>query len=192
MQLTYQLTQTDMLEWSRAASRSYRLLKPIGVLWIIGTIANFALNWGKINNVGEMIGPSLLSLGGIYLLFADRLSVYLACRRNPKLLGDRSVEFSDDGVTVTTADSESQMRWSNWNGWTETQNQLILWQGQNSGFPFPKRVFDSFQIEALKQLLVAKLGPARKPKASSSFIRVVIVWLIIVVVGVCLWQLLKH
>ena len=69
------------------------------------------------------------------------------------LADEISLEWDDGGIGYSSAHGNSRFGWSDYHGWAETGQLLILYQSENFYNIIPKRVFDPSVQEAFKRRL---------------------------------------
>jgi len=191
MQVTYRLTDNDLLEWMRTANPSYPRLKIVGGLWLLACVGNSAFGGDHRTRVVEWIWPLLPGVIGILLLFLDRWSAYLFRKKHPECLDEIQMTITANGLESLSVHSQSRTSWADYIRWMESRNLFLIFQSEIAAVALPKRAFDLTQIASLRSLLQDKVGQGKTQGTKNSLIKIVVFWALILLAGVLLWMVKK-
>ena len=65
-----------------------------------------------------------------------------------------STDWSDKGIGYASTHGNSRFQWSDYHGWAETANLLILFQSESFYNLVPKRALQLAEVEAIKRRLI--------------------------------------
>jgi len=158
MKIVYRITEKDYMEaqdlfvanepWYRRISR--RLLPWLGGLMI--AIQVVYLTTTSDNN------PALVLLGllvGLYLLycgFALRRYFRRRYRTDKRYQHEFTAEVSEEGVKVQSENAQSQMKWSTFTRFLESDNIFMLFHAEWVFNIFPKRAFTPEETAEFREL----------------------------------------
>jgi hypothetical protein len=113
----------------------------VGLLLGILTYRYFDLNWGV----------ALVSFFGTFAIFQFFMPHLIHRRvyyRNPRLFGMRTVTFNDDGLKSDSEIAHTEIKWSSFEKFKETNNLFLTYQTRDVAGIVPKRAFPSREAVA--------------------------------------------
>ena len=159
VQLHYKFTEQEWI----AASRLYITGQPTLLLRFGVALALLALGLLFFAAIGELsMTLFLASTLGVLIAFLIALFYVLPRQRfrgDPKYRDEYFLEFTDEGIHLTTEHVDSRLSWSLYSSVLENERFYVLVYGKGMISAIPKRAFTAaHQEEAFRQLLRRKLG----------------------------------
>lgn len=192
MQVSYRLTEKDWLEALRRVGRTFVGMKILGAAFVVIFFGGAAMSaFGMLPGGASWTGMLLPGVLGLFFIFLDRWSVHSFCKKNPRALGQFETTIEEAGLEVASEHSRTHSDWQAYLRWEESKNLFLLFPSSNTVVPLPKCAFDSAQTSAMQDLLASKLGPGRKANSRGIVLKTLIFWLLIVISGVLLWQVVR-
>lgn len=118
----------------------WRIDTPLAVaVVILGAVALVA-------GIGGMAGPSLMSIGMLYLCVLALGWFWVPVRyyrAQPKLRDEYRLAFSEDGIALRTEHVESNLQWSIYQRVLADERVYLLYYGNDAFFVLPRSVFPS-------------------------------------------------
>jgi len=168
MEIQYHLTEEDYVkfnlffmknsETARKALNMQRFLAPVFFIFVSFLLAKIA----DMNFIGLFVIFAVISILWIWLYpkYFDHFVIrktrkVLSEADNPGLLGEHRLLLSEEGITETTAKSETRAAWSGIQDIKEDQHSLYLFNSAVSAFIIPKRA--TADIQAVKAFVMAKM-----------------------------------
>lgn len=90
----------------------------------------------------------LLRSGALYRIQFNRIKA---------LHGPIHFEAGDDGVVYLTSRGESKTKWEGFEGWRESEGSFLLYPQPRAFLLVPKRVLETEQVTALRELLRSRI-----------------------------------
>lgn len=121
---------------------------PIYVLWIHKPFTQYDV----LDIALVVFGLAISTFLTPYMRWRLRLRTRKLLRsgKNVDMIGQRTLEFTDNFLLATTTHSNGQMNWTSFEYLRETHDHLFLFQTVNQAIILPKRIFHS--IEELSQV----------------------------------------
>ena len=165
MEVTYQLTGNDFwqstLAWRKAPAWrrwSFRVLPTFCVIMAALISRSLWLN-------PQYRGSSLLLVGGMFLMIVawarPRINAWRRSRITPLTASPITLEISDRGLHFRSVVEDSQVSWSAFVGWGETENVFSLFPNRQASFPIPKRAFTDQQQTEFRETLRRNILPSK-------------------------------
>jgi YcxB-like protein len=167
LMVKFTLTANEFLEGQRSFGRSlapttsrfwYWFQIPLGILLLAEGIVGFASG----GNVGLRL---FFIVFGAYLVldwaFLAPRRVKKEFTRYPDLSGDRMFEFREEKLLVQTSHGKSEMAWSRFSRFAETDSLFVRLAPPRFIYSIPKRVFAPGDCDHLRSLLRLKLSCSR-------------------------------
>ena len=164
--------------------RSRRLVHGYAIFVILGGLG------------GGWLGVEVL-MRGLWILFGAALLVFAQRRSRSagqRLLanmkeGEREVSyrFDREGVNIKTPVSELSARYAALHRQREGSTAFLLYTQERLAQLVPKRAFDAAQLEQIRSWLSAGVKELPQPRR---FLRLFVIWLVLIVSFLLLWQLL--
>ena len=163
MNIPYQLTEDDLV-----AFRSYVLQTRVNpnrkyivigimvaflVLSVISIIQNGGLDTQLLVMLCVVLAVSFfISLR--YFLQNDGEDIRKIVRKNPKLVGKRTLQINPDGIQYITEDDNSHLPFDSFSTLEESETCLFLFTGKTTAFIVPKRALtDATRLEKFKEMM---------------------------------------
>lgn len=128
--------------------------------------------------LGEWFGAVAILFGALVVAGSGWLAA-LRFRRDKLLATHVTAEFAETGVSLAAPDGNSQLSWSAFVNFAETDEYLLLYRSRLLYHFFPKRCIPLPDQEALRRVFLAHSISPRRP---GSMAKVVIHWLVIATV----------
>ena len=172
MKYSFDQTEEDFIafhiyySWDRPEKRLTRILwtslpVPIYVLWIHKSVTQY-----------DVLDIALVIFGLAISIFLTpyvrwrlrrRARNLLRSGKNIDMIGQRTLEFTDEFLLATTTQSSGHMKWTSFECLKETRDHLFLFQTVNQAIVLPKRIFQSTdELNQIKVLLSSKVTAANK------------------------------
>ena len=94
---------------------------------------------------------------GIAVYEVPRFQIRRAMRRNPSLVGEVVLVFTDEGTEFTFATGKSQLQWRAYTKYKETRHLFVLYMSSARSTFIPKRVLSPQHLEELRNLLKSRI-----------------------------------
>lgn len=148
MELEVEINRKDFVKFNQYILKKKRALWHKFVTPSILVLFVILLNINKISNISYIIAQVLIVLIIYYLfililkpIFALRIK-YLPSEKGSSL-GKRKFKISDEGLCVTTANSESLRRWDGFQSIEKTKDYIYLFVDTHVAYIIPIRYFKS-------------------------------------------------
>lgn len=122
---------------------------------------------------------------GAFLALSRPLLTRLTWKRDKRLARHVVAEFSYTSAIFTTDNGHSEMKWSAFSNFIESDDYFFLYQSRYLCNFIPKRDISPTTLQQFKSLLESK--GIQKRKSRSNVIRVLVFWLVIAISGILLW-----
>jgi hypothetical protein len=156
MEIRYDITAADHLEMVKAvhAKLGPRLLK----IAICGaTILFVFLAFPNSDSGFKIISAAVLGS----LAFVQLTIPYIIHRRvyfrNPRLFATRTVLLNEDGLVSDSDLAHTEIKWNLFEGFKETENLFLTFQGRHVVGIIPKRAFPEEKLKEFRDLLRSKI-----------------------------------
>jgi YcxB-like protein len=170
LHLNYRISEADFIEAQKAvcnARTSRKVLRLVALIDAIGIItivvfAGFFRDIGLLTNTWQavLIGALLV----LWVFIGPTITGKRMYRRDQRLKGEFSADFTDEGVAIETGSSEGTVKWSGFTQFRETRNLMILHHTDYLFNIFPKRFFTEEQLDFVRNLVKSKLPAVQKYK----------------------------
>ena len=154
--IKYILTRQD---WLRA--RRLHSLRSLGIFQVLVVIVG-ALFYSLIFYGYGMTGPelatwtSLTAVSILVFIYLMRLFVhpYVILKRIPSIVGERTCEFSEEGIHAIVPNGESRLKWEYYKSARIEKNFYMLYHEKHAFSVFPRRAFaNAEQEKAFEEML---------------------------------------
>jgi hypothetical protein len=158
MQVSYELTQKDILESLLAHRTRTKFLK-----WLLRICTSILILSISMGLIGFAVIPRLRTFVPLVLLFAlylvllwyaPRWSARRQFTQQPAAQGSRTMSLDSAGVQFTWNGGDSKLAWNNFIRWIESKNQFILYTSPVGFVMIPKRGFSPEQIAEFRSALI--------------------------------------
>ena len=160
----------------------------------VGAIIGVPLAVAAIMRGDESASVQWFCLGGAFLVIAawQWWSIRQSFEKNPLINQEIRGAVNDDGLQMTTPDSETKIAWSGFGSMLATRDCLLLIRGNNEAFGVPLNFFAS-ETDFSRACSLARTRIPGKPPARSLARRVwnLLVWIVVIVVVFLLWSLFQ-
>jgi len=131
-----------------AAANPWRRRLALGAVWVVSSIFTaLGLHYGGMEwntNLAFSLFLAAVFCGAfVYFLIEERRKLYP--NEDGFMLGSKSYEIDESGVTETWQHGHSVFRWASICGVEDTPSHLFLFVDRCVALTFPKRCFDSDQ-----------------------------------------------
>ena len=164
MQITYSLNEQDVYEGQKAHGEGATRLTRFayrGFFWILGLLlvglGSFFIWFGRAT-LG--LGIILLVVGIVYCFGGPFLRREVAARyfrKNPNLQKEYTIEFSEDGTVGRAPGLHSEVGWSHFQKWRESDSVFLVYVNTRVYAIYPKRSFKQDEISEFRDLLKRKI-----------------------------------
>jgi hypothetical protein len=161
--------------------------------WIMAFVAammGFALSSLAHPGIQVLVGAVCSGLGWI---FAPKLFLGNARRSLAnKSESERTIvwRFSPDGYEITTAASYSRANWSTIHRFLEGPKSFVLYASEAMVHVIPKSALRGDDVNVLRAMFTSRIIPRKKP-SMASFTWVPLLWLLLILVFLAVWQFLQ-
>jgi len=167
MKMVYRITEEDFMEardlfianerpWYQRLSR--RLLPWIGAIVLLMQVYYLVLNPHR--NFGLRVVLSAVGFYFVYCGFALRQYFRRPYQKDQRFKHDFSAEISDQGIHVVTPFSDTQMKWSGFVRFLESENIFLVFIAQWNFLVLPKRAFTPGEAEKFRVTLQRNIVPS--------------------------------
>lgn len=146
---------------------NYRYLAAIGVLLLLGGANLIALQWLFRLNLSLWLNLFLVFYGAYLILWRTVIwprKIKKEFAKYPGFDEDRVVIFTDGKISGQTSHSKTEMDWSRYARFVETDNLFVLFAPPRAMSTIPKRVLSAGETDQLRDLLQRKLPEACRRK----------------------------
>lgn len=161
----YRISEQDYLRSSRLGGRlrtRHRNLLLAG-LFVLVAMALYSLKIGD-----KAMGSTLIAcvFGGLLAALVIRLVVRPILvrrqyRRYALMQQGQKVGFAPEGLHFQSAVGQAVVNWSNFHGWRENDEFLVLFIAPRVFYVLPKRIAEAgFPLESLRTTLAREVGPS--------------------------------
>jgi hypothetical protein len=155
---TFVATREDWLAAQRAASRGDRSLRRLRLFmaaFVVVLVVVTLAGSGDVVASARANGLNLLLIAAVFAATgpAARLSTRLAMRINPNIVGEKTLELGERGVSWSGAGREIEAPWSRVRDVYETDDYFIIRASALAGLFLPKRVVPAGELAAVREFL---------------------------------------
>lgn len=168
-------------------------LIPYGSVFLFGVfpLLAFLLTFGSALRAGRQ--PDWILLLPSVVIAASVVSARIGTKRkfeSSKILHETvHYTFSSAGVDNATSTSSGHVAWSNVIRSVETREDFMLFLSLQQAFLIPKRFFpNSEQIDRFRALVARHVQPAPALKRLGGPIKTLLLWIVIFIVVILLWN----
>jgi hypothetical protein len=125
------------------------------ILGILEIFVSSITNWNQIFIILGvlLVALSILDISGIIHNFIFGI-IY---KKTAKFHSTQKIIFSDNGLDYTVQDAHSNIYWSYYQSFMESDTSFLLIYGKNEFSVIPKSSIKSTEVESLRKLMQAKL-----------------------------------
>jgi hypothetical protein len=169
MQVSFQLTPNDyrdgVIAWRNV--RAWRRWVVV-MVYVAGSIAIIV---SLIRIFSELNASTLATLGAVLGLMAFWLAIMWAAprltsqrqfRNTPSAHSPMTIEATDAGLHVRSAQADSKVAWSVYMAWGEYKSVFVILPQPRIYVPIPKRAFTAEQQSEFRELLRRNIKPQPK------------------------------
>ncbi len=182
MQIQIQLTLKDYLQAYRAHMGPGYFFFPVA--GVLAMILGIFYSWVKLPATYAIVSIPIGALVAVFFPIALRRHF----KSNKKLSRPFSVTFSGDGIETVSEYGDSRIKWSAFLHFVENNKVFLLYSQPNYFLVFPKRFFSPELLNEFGQLVHSNLTPKKRAR---NIIRTVLVWVVLIIAIVVLYQVIK-
>ena len=164
MQIIFCLTERDLLEAQRTYWEGSRRLLRIAYRTLMWVLRLFMLGLGLFfalfDEATRALGIVFIAIAILMIViapFTQKLSAKRFFRKNPHLQKECRIDISEQGVECSTEDFHSEVGWSRFPKWQESERIFLLYNSARVYSIFPKRAFAAEEVDAFRSLLTQKI-----------------------------------
>lgn len=159
------------------------------ILCAMSLVLFFTAKGQYSDNTTLLLGFALVAIPALqrFVLLPNRLkNIY---RQQKDLHRPFAFEWNDTGYALESDHGSSRVPWSDVVRWREDKTVIIIYRSDVLFNLVPKRDLGPAELETFRALLIQKIGAENTPPIKNSILRNLLIWIVITLVLVFLFEL---